>query len=383
MAESRLATGNEAVAWAVARAGAEVVAAYPITPQTTIIEHIASLVQKGISRAEYVPVESEHSALAACIGAAQAGARAFTATSGQGLALMHELIHWSAGARLPIVLVDVNRAMAPPWSIWSDQNDSLSQRDTGWIQLYCEHAQELLDAVVQAFALASKVSIPVMVVADAFFLSHTAEPVSIPDASELEGLIPPWTAAWRIDPAHPKAVGGLAQPAEYERMRRQLADDHQAALREIEVLASEWRRRFNRGCGLLETYRCAGAEEIVVATGTVAGTARAAVDSVRAQGRRTGLLKLRAFRPFPAAAIREAVRGARRVVVLDRNCSYGASGIFCQEIRAALHGVPDAPAVHGYVAGMGGRDITPARIEEAIARAERDPLTPEGTWLMD
>jgi pyruvate/2-oxoacid:ferredoxin oxidoreductase alpha subunit len=330
-----------------------------------------------------VPVESEHSALAACIGAAHAGARAFTATSGQGLALMHELIHWAAGARLPIVLVDVNRAMAPPWSIWSDQNDSLSQRDTGWIQLYCENAQELLDAVIQAFALAPRISIPVMVVADAFFLSHTAEPVSIPDASELAGLIPTWTAPWRIDPARPKAVGGFAQPAEYERMRRQLADDHRAALRELEALAVEWRRRFGRGCGLVESYRCAGADEIVVATGTVAGTARAAVDSARAQGRKTGLLKIRAFRPFPAAAIREVVGAASRVVVIDRNCSYGASGIFCQELRAALHGVPGAPAVHGYIAGMGGRDITPARIEEALRRAETDPLIPEATWLMD
>jgi pyruvate/2-oxoacid:ferredoxin oxidoreductase alpha subunit len=383
MAEARLATGNEAVAWAVARAGAEVVAAYPITPQTTIIEHIASLVAKGICKAEYVPVESEHSALAACIGAAHAGARAFTATSGQGLALMHELVHWAAGARLPIVLVDVNRAMAPPWSIWSDQNDSLSARDTGWIQLYCEHAQELFDAVVQAFALAPRVSIPVMVVADAFFLSHTAEPISVPDPAELEGFIPEWTAPWRIDPAAPKAVGGLAQPLEYERMRRQLDDDHRAALRELEAVAAEWRRRFNRGCGLLETYRCADADEIVLATGTVAGTARAAIDAVRARGRRAGLLKVRAFRPFPAAAIRDAVAKAKRVVVLDRNCSYGASGIFCQELRSTLHGMPGAPAVHGYVAGMGGRDITPARIEEALLRAERDPVTPESTWLTD
>jgi pyruvate/2-oxoacid:ferredoxin oxidoreductase alpha subunit len=383
MSEARLATGNEAVAWAVTRAGAEVVAAYPITPQTTIIEHLATLVGKGTCKAEYVPVESEHSALAACIGAAHAGARAFTATSGQGLTLMHELIHWAAGARLPIVLVDVNRAMAPPWSIWSDQNDSLSQRDTGWIQLYCENAQELFDAVVQAFALAARVSIPVMVVADAFFLSHTAESVSIADAAELAGLIPEWTAPWRIDPERPKAVGALAQPAEYERMRRILAEAHRGALAELERLADEWRLRFGRGVGLLETYRTEGAEEILVATGTVAGTARAAVDEARARGRKVGLLKLRAFRPFPADAIRAAVQGARRLVVLDRNCSYGASGIFCQEIRAALHGVAGAPAVHGFVAGMGGRDITPARIAEALLRAEQDPITPESTWLTD
>lgn len=383
MSVQKLATGNEAVAWAVARAGAEVVAAYPITPQTTIIEHLATLVQKGISKAEYVPVESEHSALAACIGAAHAGARAFTATSGQGLALMHELVHWAAGARLPIVLVDVNRAMAPPWSIWSDQNDSLSQRDTGWIQLYCEDAQELFDAVIQAFALAPRVSLPVMVVADAFFLSHTAEPISIPDPGELEGLIPEWRAPWRIDPAHPKAVGALAQPAEYERMRRALADAHDRALREIEALRAEWYRRFQRGVGLLERYRCADADEIVVASGTVAGTARVAVDALRARGRKTGLVKVRAFRPFPADALREALGGARRVAVLDRNCSYGASGIFCQELRAALHGVPGAPAVHGFVAGMGGRDVTPARVQQAVLRAAEEPVRSEATWLMD
>ncbi len=383
MAELRLATGNEAVAWAVARAGAHVVAAYPITPQTTIIETIATLIQKGVCRAEYMPVESEHSALAACIGAAHAGARAFTATSGQGLALMHELIHWAAGARLPVVLVDVNRAMAPPWSIWSDQNDSLSQRDTGWIQLYCEDAQELFDAVIQAFVLAPRVSLPVMVVADAFFLSHTAEPISIPDPEELAGFVPDWEAPWRIEPDRPKAVGGLAQLAEYERMRRQLADAHVRALREIEALHAEWYRRFQRGAGLLESYRCADAEEIIVATGTVAGNARVAVDTLRARGRKTGLLKLRAFRPFPAAALREALCAARRVAVLDRNCSWGASGIFCQEIRAALHGVPGAPDVHGFVAGIGGRDITPARVEQAILRAEQDPVRAEATWLTD
>ncbi len=383
MAESRLATGNEAVAWAAARAGAQVIAAYPITPQTTIIESLASLIQKGVCRAEYVPVESEHSALAACIGAAHAGARAFTATSGQGLALMHELIHWTAGARLPIVLVNVNRAMAPPWSIWTDQNDSLSQRDTGWIQLYCEDAQELFDAVVQAFALAPRVSLPVMVVADAFFLSHTAEPISIPDPEELAGLVPEWTAPWRIEPDRPKAVGALAQPAEYERMRFQLAEAHARALREIEALRAEWHRRFRRGNGVLERYRCTDAEEIIVATGTVAGNARVAVDALRARGRKAGLVKLRAFRPFPAAAVREALLPARRVAVLDRNCSWGASGIFCQEIRAVLHGIPGAPDVHGFVAGIGGRDVTPARVEQAILRAERDPLRAEATWLMD
>ena len=383
MSGERLLTGNEAVAWAVARAGAQVVSAYPITPQTTIIESIAQLVQKEICRAEFVPVESEHSALAACIGAAHAGARTFTATSGQGLALMHELIHWAAGARLPIVLADVNRAMAPGWNIWSDQNDSLSQRDTGWIQLYCEDAQEVMDTVLQAFALAPRLSLPVMVVLDAFFLSHTAEAISVPDEEEVRDLIPPWEAPWRIDLDRPAALGSLVPPAEYAEMRRQLAEAHQRALGAIEDLAATWRERFGRGVGLVERHACEDAEEIVVASGTPASTARAVVDALRARGRAVGLVKVRAFRPFPGEALRQVLRPARRVTVLDRNCSYGASGIFFQEVRAALYGVAGAPPVHGFIAGMGGRDVTPTTIEAALSRAAAERPRPESTWLTE
>ncbi len=383
MATERLLTGNEAVAWAVARAGAQVVSAYPITPQTTIIECIAQLVQKEICRAEFVPVESEHSALAACIGAAHAGARTFTATSGQGLALMHELMHWAAGARLPIVLADVNRAMAPGWNIWSDQNDSLSQRDTGWIQLYCEDGQEVMDTVLQAFALAPRLSLPVMVVLDAFFLSHTAEAVSVPDEEEVRDLVPPWEAPWRIDLDRPAALGSLVPSAEYSEMRRQLAEAHLRALGAIEDLAATWRERFGRGIGLLEGHACDDAEDVLVASGTAASTARAVVDAMRARGRAVGLVKVRAFRPFPVEALRKALRTARRVTVLDRNCSYGASGIFFQEVRAALYGLPGAPPVHGFIAGMGGRDVTPTTIEAALGRAAVERPRPESTWLTE
>ena len=383
MARELLLTGNEAVAWAVARAGAQVVSAYPITPQTSIIETFAALVQKGVSRAEFVPVESEHSALAACIGAAQAGARTFTATSGQGLALMHEIIHWAAGARLPIVLADVNRAMAPGWSIWSDQNDSLSQRDTGWVQLYCENGQEVMDTVLQAFALAPRLSLPVMVVLDAFVLSHTAEAISVPDEDEVRDLIPAWEAPWRIDLDRPAAIGSLVPPSEYSEMRRQLAETHQRALGAIEDLAAAWRRRFQRGSGLLDRNGCEDAEEILVASGTAASTARVVMDALRARGRPVGLVKVRAFRPFPAEALRQVLVPARRVIVLDRNCSYGASGIFFQEVRAALYGVPGAPPVHGFIAGMGGRDITPGTIEAALARSAAGLPCPESTWLTE
>ena len=383
MATDRLLTGNEAVAWGVARSRAQVVAAYPITPQTSIIETLASLVQKGISCAEFVAVESEHSALAACIGASQAGARVFTATSGQGLALMHEVIHWAAGARLPVVLANVNRAMAPAWNIWTDQNDSLSQRDTGWMQLYCEDGQEVIDTVIQAFALAARLSLPVMVVLDAFFLSHTAERVSVPDEEEVADLIPEWREPWRLDLDRPVAVGSLAQAAEDEQMRRQLAEAHGRALVAIEEMAARWGARFGRGVGLLDTYFADGAEELLVASGTVASTARAVVDDLRAAGRKVGLVKVRAFRPFPVQALRRVLLPARRVVVLDRNCSYGASGIFFQETQAALYGVAGAPEVHGFIAGMGGRDVTPATLDAALARAARERPRPESTWLTD
>ncbi len=383
MAQDRLLTGNEAVAWAVARAGVQVASAYPITPQTSIIETLASLVQKGVSRAEYVPVESEHSALAACVGAAHAGARTFTATSGQGLALMHELIHWAAGARLPIVLAAVNRALAPGWNIWTDQNDTLSQRDTGWIQIYCADAQEVMDSTLQAFVLAPRLSLPVMVVLDAFFLSHTAEPVSVPDEAEVRDLIPTWEAPWRIDLDHPKAIGSLVAPAEYEGMRQKLAEAHQAAIGEIADLAAAWRDRFGRGVGLVDCYRCEDAEEVLVASGTAASTAREVVDDLRSRKRRAGLVRIRAFRPFPVKELRAALRTAHRVAVLDRNCSYGASGVFFQEIRAALCGVRGMPPVHGFIAGMGGRDVTPRTIEAALAFAGAGEPRPESTWLRD
>lgn len=383
MGESRLLTGNEAVAYGVARAGAEVVAAYPITPQTTIIESLADLVASGESGAEYVAVESEHSAMAACIGAAQAGARAFTATSAQGLALMHEMLHWAAGARLPIVLVDVNRAMAPAWSIWTDQNDSLSQRDTGWLQIYCETNQEVLDSVVQAFALAVRLSLPVMVVLDAFVLSHTSEAVEIPAPEEIEGVVPVWEEPWRIDPDHPVAIGGLALPPIYQEQRRRIHAAHLEALDLVEEIAAEWRRRFGRGAGLVEGYRLEDAETVLVASATVASTAREVIDDLRDEGVAAGLLRIRVFRPFPSERVREALRGRGRVVVLDRNCSYGASGIFAQEVRAALADVPAAPPVSGYVTGLGGLDVTPETIRGILDRAiAGETPEPEGTWVM-
>ncbi|RMF86466.1 MAG: pyruvate ferredoxin oxidoreductase, partial [Nitrospirae bacterium] len=360
--------GNGAVAHAVRLARAQVISAYPITPQTSIIEEIATMVAKGELDARFIKVESEHSALAGCIGAASAGARTFTATSAQGLALMHELIHWAAGARLPIVLANVNRAMAPGWSIWTDQNDSLSQRDTGWMQIYCQSSQEVVDSVIQAYKVSERVLLPTMVVLDAFFLSHTYEDVEIPEQETVDRFLPPLELPHRLDLEHPAALGNLVFPDRYMEFRRKMDLAHHHALDVWEEVGREWGELTGRPYGLVETYRTDGAELVFVTAATTASTARVVIDALRDEGLPVGLLRLRVVRPFPAEALRGLLGGRRMVVVLDRNCSFGHHGIFHQEVKSALYDLePDRrPEVRGVIAGLGGRDVTPDDIREMI-----------------
>jgi len=362
--------GNHAVSWGVRLARAEVIAAYPITPQTQIVEELAEMCAAGSLKARFIKVESEHSAMAACIGAAAAGARAFTATSAQGLALMHEMLHWAAGGRLPVVMADVNRAMAPGWTVWTDQNDSLSQRDTGWIQLYCESNQEVLDTTIQAFKLAEAVDLPVMIVLDAFFLSHTYEPVDIPDAADVDAFLPPRKARYKLDTADPHSFGALAPPSVYMEMRLRQQEAMAEAVKVAQAIDEEWGQRFGRRYGLLERYRAEDAELLLVTSGTITSTARYVVDQLRAKGEKVGLVKARMFRPFPTDAWREALAGVPHVAVLDRNISPGHSGIFAEEIRAALYDLPEnqRPAIHGYIVGLGGRDVRPETIIDCIDR---------------
>jgi pyruvate ferredoxin oxidoreductase alpha subunit len=374
--------GNHAVSWGVSLARAEVVSAYPITPQTQIVEELSEMCSDGRLDARFIKVESEHSAMAACIGASATGARTFTATSSQGLALMHEVLHWAAGGRLPIVMADINRAMAPGWNIWTDQNDSLSQRDTGWIQLYCETNQEVLDTTVQAFKLAEAVDLPVMLILDAFFLSHTSEPVDVPDQDAVDRFLPPREARFKLDTQDPHAFGALVRPDAYMEMRwhqHQAMDRARATLDEI---AEEWNGVFGRNWPAVESYRAADAELLLVTSGTITSTARHVVDQRRDRGERIGLVKVKMFRPFPTDVLREVLAGPRRVAVLDRNISPGHGGIFAEEIRSALYDLPldDRPLLFGYVLGLGGRDVTPAVIDDIIeqtrvgARAEREDL---------
>jgi pyruvate/2-oxoacid:ferredoxin oxidoreductase alpha subunit len=371
--------GNHAVSYGVKLARTEVIAAYPITPQTQVVEELSEMCASGDLRARFIKVESEHSAMAACIGASATGARAFTATSSQGLALMHELLHWAGGGRLPIVMVDVNRAMAPGWNVWTDQNDSLSQRDTGWIQLYCETNQEVLDTTIQAFKLAEAVDIPVMVVLDAFFLSHTSEAVDIPDQADVDAFLPKRVARQKLDVDAPHAFGALTTPAVYMEMRLRQQEAMADAREAMIAIDAEWGKQFGRTYGPIECYRTEGAELVLVTSGTITSTARYVINQLQDDGQKVGLVKVKMFRPFPTADLRRALGGVKNVAVLDRNISPGHCGIFAEETRAALYDLPEAkrPRVHGYIVGLGGRDVTPDTIMDCVAKARAAAKTTE------
>lgn len=377
--------GNFAVSYGAMLSRAQVVTAYPITPQTTIVELLSEMCADGTLDASFIKVESEHSAMAACIGAAQTGARVFTATSSQGLALMHELLHWASGARLPIVMANVNRAMAPGWTIYCDQNDSLSQRDTGWIQFYCESNQEVLDTVIMAYKLSEKVLIPSMINLDAFFLSHTSEAVDIPDQKLVDEFLPSGVLPYSITAKDPHSFGGFSRPPGYFRFRRKLADAHEAAIPVAEEIEKEFGEKFGRYYGTVQPYRCEDADTILVTASTAAATSRIVIDKLRDEGEKIGTLKIRMLRPFPTQRVREVLGGAAKIVVMDRNMSYGQSGIFFQEIKSALYNMPSlngVPPVFGYIAGLGGVDITPAIIEEIIKDAAgKDRPEHEAVWM--
>jgi pyruvate/2-oxoacid:ferredoxin oxidoreductase alpha subunit len=327
-------------------------------------------------------VESEHSALAALIGAATSGVRTFTATSSQGLAYMHELLHWASGARLPIVMAEVNRALAPGWNIWADQTDSLAQRDTGWIQLYCEDGQEVLDTTIQAFRLAEWVNLPVMVILDAFFLSHTYEPVDVPDQQSVDLFLPPYHPRFQLDLEKPCAFNQLAPPDVYMEMRHNIQTAMEDALAFFEQMEEEFENLFGRRHGALEAIHCEDAEIILITSGTVTSTSRQVINKLRDMGEKVGLLKIKLFRPFPLVMIRELTAFTNKIAVIDRNFSFGASGIFAQEIRAALCNLPSHAPVFGYVAGLGGRDITTEVIEDIYWRTKNSAAPEqESLWV--
>ncbi|MEO0091994.1 MAG: pyruvate ferredoxin oxidoreductase [candidate division WOR-3 bacterium] len=382
----KVITGNHAVSYGAFLSRVQVIAAYPITPQTQVVELLSEFCASGKLNAKFIKVESEHSAMSACIAASATGARAFTATSAHGLALMHEMLHWAAGARLPVVLANINRAMGPGWSVWTDQNDSLSQRDVGCIQLYCESNQEVLDTTIQAFKIAETVHLPVMVVLDAFVLSHTSEAVDIPDQELVDKFLPPFELKTKLDLETKKSYGGLTNPDHYYEIRYKIQKAHERALQVIKDVDDEFSKTFGRKYGVVEAYRCEDAKVILVTSGTITGTARVVIDKMREEGRKVGLLKQKLFRPTPLEELRTILYKAQKIAVIDRNISFGHSGVFAQEIKSALYGLAGAPPVFDYIIGIGGRDVTPDDIREIIehtikTEAPAEPIIWRGVRL--
>jgi 2-oxoisovalerate ferredoxin oxidoreductase alpha subunit len=379
----KVMSGNSAQAYAVKLARVQVVSAYPITPQTSIVEELADFVAAGELSPQFVKVESEHSAMQVCVSASALGARTYTATSSQGLLLMHELLHWAAGLRAPIVMGVVNRSVAPPWNLGADHADTMSQRDTGWIQFYAESNQEVLDTVLQAYRLAEDpaIRLPVMVTEDAFYLSHTIEPVEVPDPVAVDSFLPARDARAVLVPGVPARLGSFTGPVEYVDFRRAVAEAMErvpAAYRQIEKDYQTLTGRSHGGP--LACYRIDDADAVLVTMGTLTTTARTVVDKLRAEGVKVGLAKLRMFRPFPAAEFRELARRTDRIGVVDRSFTFGAAGPAASEVAAALYDGPHRPVLSNFVVGIGGREVTPGHIRAMFARLLAGE-GPEVRWM--
>lgn len=356
----RVVTGNYAAAWAAMVSKVQVVAAYPITPQTFIVEHISEFVNDGIMKAEFIEVESEHSAMSATVSASAAGARAFTATSSQGLALMHEILFCTAGLRLPVVMAVVNRTLSAPLNIWCEHNDIMPERDSGWMIAFCENNQEVHDMVIQGYKIAedARVQLPMTVNLDAFILSHSVEPVDLAEEKLVEeflGKYVPKSAV--LDPNKPMAIGHAAPPDYMQESRWLLHDALEKSREVILSVTKEFARKFGRDYhGLIEEYRTDDAEVVLMTVGTVTGTAREVVDAYREKGKKVGLVKLRFLRPYPTNEIRKVASKVKAFGVYDRAVSFGVSGPQCIEAKSALYGMT-VPVVN-FIAGLGGRDVT-------------------------
>lgn len=358
----KIMTGNVAAAWGARLSRTEVIAAYPITPQTSIVEKLAQFVSNGDLKAEYIHVESEHSAMAACIAASQTGARAFTATSSQGLVLMHELLHWASGARTPIVMVNVNRALAPPWNVWVEHTDMMSQRDTGWIQFYAESNQEVLDTLIMSYKLCEdkEIQLPAMIGLDAFYLSHTSEIVDIPDQDQVDRFLPDYESAYPLDTENPLSIGSLSMPNQwYSEFRYKIYEAMERVLPKLNQIEEDFYKEFGRKyTGPLELYNTEDAEIILIISGAASGTIKETVDTFRKKGIKVGLIRLRIFRPFPSEALGKALSNTSFVGVIDRSFSFGHEGAIFTELKASLYGRKSVPMIKNFIVGIGGRDIT-------------------------
>ena len=373
--------GNHAAAQGAKLSRVQVVAAYPITPQSPVTETLSEFVEGGELGAQYIAVESEHSALAVCTSASMVGARTFTATSAHGLAYMHEMLHWAAGARLPVVLACVNRAIGAPWSVLNDQQDSISQRDTGWIQIYARNNQEILDSIIQAYKIAESVYVPVMVCYDGYILSHTEMPVDVPSQEDVDRFLPPYKPHTVLNPANPKNYNlvTLANPrvnAEgvlchgYMELRYLLQEALQNSRERITAVGREFGELFGRSyANMFWEDRLDDADIVIVAMGSLAMEAIVAADMLREAGHKAGVLGLRVFRPFPKSDVVRALGKARLVVVFDKNISYGIEGATCSEIKSALYGSSARAVIRNFIVGLGGRDVKARELVDAVNKS--------------
>lgn len=377
-------SGNVAAALGVKLCRANVIAAYPITPQTPLTEKLSEFVESGQMKAEYIPVESEHSALGVCIAASSTGARAFTATSANGLLYMHEQLHWAAGARLPIVMCVANRGVGAPWTVWNDQQDSLSQRDTGWIQLYAADHQEIIDSVIKAFYVAERTSIPVMVCYDGYILSHTHMPFEVPDQEKVDAFLPPFRPGYALDPDKPANLNTVTLPETRNNIRGETAHGymelryllHEDMRNAIDVVG-EAGQRFNdvfssSGTAYLDMYKCDDATFVAVAMGSLSLHLRVVADILRDEGIKLGIMDLKLYRPFPDKVMADALKGKEGVIVMEKAISYGYAGPLYSDICSALYthamdeSLGDLPFIYNYILGLGGRAIRTTDLVDAI-----------------
>lgn len=348
-------SGNYAVAYAVKMADVDLIAAYPITPQTTIVEKLSEFVANGELDAEYINVESEHSAMSACVGASLTGARVFTATSSQGLAYMHEVLFIASALRTPIVMANVNRALSAPLNIWNDHADAMAERDSGWIQLWASSAQEAFDMTIEAFKIAEDVLLPVMVNFDGYIVSHTYEPIMLPDEEEIRRYIPSKPLTNRLSPKLAYSVGVVGPPEYYYEMKYQSLDAMDRSRQRIREIEADFNQNFSKDYKDINTYHMEDAEYALLIMGSMTGTARVVAENLRRKGEKAGVISIRWFRPFPFERLAEILKGVRAVGVMDRAVTPGgASNPLFEDVASGLYGMRERPVLQSFVAGLGG-----------------------------
>ena len=391
MGQIEIITANTAAAIAAKLSRVQVISAYPITPQTPVTEELAEMVENGSLKAEYITVESEHSALASVVAASQVGARVFTATSANGLLYMHEMLHWAAGSRVPIVMACVNRGVGAPWTILNDQQDTVAQRDTGWIQIYCRNSQEVMDTVIQAYRIAEQIQIPVMVCYDGFILSHASTPVDVPAQEDIDRYLPSREEKSTIDGhtsmnvnplilSDPRPdANGVPMPG-YMEFRYRLQCDILDAFSTIQSADDEFAKVMGRSWGSsVWTYRMEDAEHAVISMGSLASECTVAIDQLRNEGIRVGVVGLRVYRPFPASELVDLLSRVKTATFFEKDVSYGYNGALAMDAKAAMYDSESKPKISSHVVGLGGRDVRPEQLAEATLKCVNGPE--RNCWL--